>query len=182
MTDAERRAELAMQIMRLVQMHGRPPAPTEHWIHFPRVSEALSWERMRSRLAGLAKPVLILPGNEAGMVATWGLDQFPRDQVAAARDQFENQVEYYTAKAKRCGLEMTSMVRLRKGDVLASLTVAELIVFFGEYAFGARISIGPAEVEGEGVFMIFCPGGGIGRLVTDGEALHPHGPECEHEH
>jgi hypothetical protein len=182
MTDAERRAELAMQIVRLVQMHGRPKATLERWSHLPNLTGTLSWEGMRSRLAELPKPVLLLPGNEPGMLATWGLDQFPADQLAAAKHNFENQVGYYTEKAKVCGLAPETVLRLQKGEVFASLTVAEFIDFAREYAIGARITLGPAATPGEGVILLFGPGGHVGP-ITDGEAPpHEHGPECDHGH
>ena len=158
-------AELTLQIVRVVQAHagGDVSRVPQRWVFWPR-GERLVWEDARALLTQLAKPVLIAPLLEFGMLGIWDVEAFEVAHRQTVEQQLTSQVQYYADKFAALSPE-SGLVRFGSGASAGQMTRDELLRWATEYALNVGISIGPAADTGEARILVRPSGGGAPLMV-----------------
>ena len=141
-------AELTLQIVRLVQAHARRDVSQvpQLWTFWPR-GECLEWEGARGLLTRLAKPVLVAPLLEPGMLGLWSINTFDEAHKQVVGRQISNQVQYYADKLTALNVEQ-GLVRFGSGTSAYEMTRDEFLQWATEYALDVGISLGASTDAG----------------------------------
>jgi hypothetical protein len=134
-------AELTLQIVRRAQSYARPdvpPAPNA-WLLWPG-GERLDWVSARARLGALAKPLLVAPLLEPGMLALWPIDTLDEARKQVVRHGVANQVQYYADKLAALGVEH-GPIRFESSTSQCEMNRDEFLHWATEYAINVGISL-----------------------------------------
>ena len=153
-------AELTLQIARLVQAHagGDVSRVPHQWAFWPR-GERLDWEGARALLSRLAKPVLVAPLLELGMLGVWTIDTFEETHRQVVGRQFDNQVHYYADKLTALNVQ-EGLVHFGSGASAYQMTRDEFLQWATEYALNVGISLGTSPDTGVARILVRPSGGG----------------------
>jgi hypothetical protein len=134
-------AELTLQIVQRAQSYARPDvlqAP-DLWLLWPG-GERLDWVSARARLGALAKPLLVAPLLEPGMLGLWPIDTLDETRKQVVRHGVANQVEYYADKLAALGVEH-GPIRFGSGTSQHEMSREEFLRWATEYAINVGISL-----------------------------------------
>jgi hypothetical protein len=157
-------AELTLQIVRLAHSHtvadvSRIPQRWTFWPH----GERCDWEGARALLSRLAKPVLVAPLAEPGMLGLWTVDMLAENHRRAADRELTNQVQYLADKL--AALNHPGSVKFGSGASAYQMTGAELLQWATEYALNLGISLGRSS-EANVAHVLVRPSGGGAPPIT----------------
>ena len=158
-------AELTLQIVRLAHSHAAGDASRvpQRWTVWP-YGERCDWEGARALLSRLAKPVLIAPLAEPGMLGLWTVDMLAEEHRRAASRELNNQTRYLADKL--AALDDPSSVRFGSGASAYRMTCAELLQWTAEYALNLGVSLGPSTEAGVAHVLVRPSGGGAPPLTV----------------
>ena len=134
-------AELTLQIVRRAQSYARPEVPQapDSWLLWPG-GERLDWVKTRARLGALAKPLLVAPLLEPGMLGLWSIDTLDEERKQVASHEIANQVRYYTDKLAALGVDH-GPIRFESGTSECEMSPDEFLHWATEYAINVGISL-----------------------------------------
>lgn len=159
------RAELTLQIVRLAHSHtvGDVSRIPQRWTFWP-YGERCDWEGARALLSRLAKPVLVAPLAEPGMLGLWTVDMLAEGHRLAAGRELSNQTQYLADKLT--ALNHPDLVRFGSGASAYHMTRAELLQWATEYALNLGISLGPSTEASVAHVLVRPSGGGAPPLTV----------------
>src|SRR5436190_10481873 len=134
-------AELTLQIVRRAQSYARPDVPLapDSWLLWPG-GERLDWVSARARLGALAKPLLVAPLLEPGMLGLWTIDALDEARKQVVGHGVATQVRYYAEKLAALGVEH-GPIRFKSGTSEYSMSREEFLHWATEYAINVGISL-----------------------------------------
>jgi hypothetical protein len=134
-------AELTLQIVRRAQSYARPDVPQapDLWLLWPG-GERLDWVSTRTRLGALAKPLLVAPLLEPGMLGLWSIDTLDEERKQVVRHGVANQVQYYADKLAALGVEHRP-IRFESGTSQCEMSRDEFLHWATEYAINVGITL-----------------------------------------
>jgi len=152
-------AELTLQIVRRAQSYARPDvlqAP-DLWLLWPS-GERLDWVKARARLGALAKPLLVAPLLEPGMLGLWPIDTLDEERRQVVGRGVANQVQYYADKLAALGVG-DGPIRFEAGSSQYEMSRDEFLHWATEYAINVGISLeAAADAASARVRILPSPG------------------------
>jgi hypothetical protein len=148
-------AELTLQIVRRAQSYARPDVPQapDSWLLWPG-GERLDWISARARLGALAKPLLVAPLLEPGMLGLWTIDALDEAHKQVVGHGVANQVQYYVNKLAALGVEH-GPIRFESGAGEYAMSREGFLHWATEYAINVGISLEAAAAAGGARVRIF---------------------------
>ena len=95
----------------------------------------------------MAKPVLVAPLLEPGMLGLWSINTFDEAHKQVVGRQIINQVQYYADKLTALNVEQ-GLVRFGSGTSAYEMTRDEFLQWATEYALDVGISLGASTDAG----------------------------------
>jgi hypothetical protein len=147
-------AELTLRIVQRAQSHVRPDVPQapDLWLLWPG-GERIDWVSTRTRLGALAKPLLVAPLLEPGMLGLWPIDTLDEARKQVVRHEVANQVQYYADKLAALGVEH-GPIRLESGTSQCEMSRDEFLHWATEYAINVGISLEAADAASARVRIV----------------------------
>jgi hypothetical protein len=152
-------AELTLQIVRLAQSprSGDVARAPHLWTFWP-YGERRDTEEARALLSRLAKPVLVTPLAEPGMLGFWTPDMIDKAHRPVVDQQLQNQVQYFADKFTTLSMH-TEAVHFGSGASAYQMTRDEFLQWATEYALNVGVSLGPSP-DASGARVLVRPSGG----------------------
>lgn len=152
-------AELTLQIVRLAQSHasGDVARARPLWLFWPH-GERRDWEGARELLGHLAKPVLVAPLVEPGMLGLWTVDMLDAAHRPAVERQISNQVQYFADKLAALKISQ-GPVRFGSDTSAYEMTRDEFLQWATEHMINLGLSL-QRSADGSAARVLVLPSRG----------------------